>query len=129
MHPYTYYLGRRHEVSAGGTASNWGMDSDQSKPPSPYFQFLLGFRLFYFGNNGKPEKWGKFRKFSFKIRYFFCGQSPEFRTGRGTHHPIPPPGGMGVGSNFNSNFKCYPISILRPDLESSHQGFFFMPPK
>ena len=34
-----------------GMNSDWGTDSGDSKPPTPKFGFLLGFRPRYFGNN------------------------------------------------------------------------------
>ena len=67
MHLYTYYQGRRHEGSAGGggTDSNWGTDSGESRPPTPKFQILLGFHTLYFGNIGKTENFENITKIFF----------------------------------------------------------------
>ena len=106
MHLYTYYQGRRHEVSAGGgggTDSNWETDSGESRPPTPKFQFLFGFRPLCFGNIGKSEIFGKYSgncllKFAISL-----GTIPRIlnREGGGTRHPIPPPGGDVHSYHYN----------------------------
>ena len=54
--------GRRHEFSTGGGGQipTGGTDSGETKPPTPKFRFLLGFRPLYLGNIGKSENFDKY---------------------------------------------------------------------
>ena len=63
--------GHRHEVSTGGT------DSGESKPSALKCQFLLGFRLLYFGNIGKSENSAKYRHVPGSQPSFSLIQDPE----------------------------------------------------
>ena len=42
------------------TVRRGGADSNESKPPTPKFRYLLGFRPLYFGNIGKSKNLDKY---------------------------------------------------------------------
>ena len=62
--------GVSHEASTGRT------DSGESKSSNPKFRFLLEFRPLYFGNIGKPKKFGKYSE-NFLENRDFGGTSPK----------------------------------------------------
>ena len=75
----------------GGTDSNWGTDSGESKPPTHKFQILLGFRTLYFGNIGKPENFGKYSE-NFLLKFAISlGAIPRIsnREREASPHPTP----------------------------------------
>ena len=76
--------GRRHEFSTGGT------DSGESKPPTPKFRFLLGFRPLYFENIGKSENFEKHAQFFLQKLRILGGHPPRLSNRGDTSPPSPP---------------------------------------
>ena len=81
--------GRCHKFLTGGTDPDWGgTDLGESKPPSPKFQFLLGFRPLCFENIRKSKSFRKNFKKIFKNCYLWGGISQNFEPGG--HLPASP---------------------------------------
>ena len=83
-----YEQGHYHGFLTGGGDESWpGMDSGESKPPTPKFLFLLGFCPLYFGNIGKYKSFSKYYKIFFK-NHNFWGTFPRILNwGGGGHIP------------------------------------------
>ena len=63
---------RRHEFSTGGRILTGGTVSGESKPPTPKFRFLLGFRPLYYGNIEKSKSFGNYSE---NFLYFWGSSS------------------------------------------------------
>ena len=61
----------------GGWIPTGGTDSGESKPSAQKCQFLLGFRLLYFGNIGKSENSAKYRHVPGSQPSFSLIQDPD----------------------------------------------------
>ena len=73
----------------GATDSTEGTDSGESKPPTPKFRFLLGFRTLYLGNVENLKILASIQKFSLKYCDFWGFVSQNFEPG-GRVPPSPP---------------------------------------
>ena len=86
---YAQNPGRRHEVSTGGTDSDWGERFRWVKTIYPQSRILLGFRPLYFGNKEKSRNFGIYSEFFLTKSRFLGGASPGVLN-RGDTPPHPP---------------------------------------
>ena len=94
IYPWSRASPRSFEVSTGGG----GADLGESKPTTPKFRFLLGFRPLYFGNIGKSKKNGVNIQELFSKNRDFWGDIPRnFEPGEASPIPlVATPMAMGV---------------------------------